>query len=275
MKQEDLKSAVRERYRAIAENRSSSCCGGSSSSTCGSGSQSLGYAQASLDLLPDGADLGLGCGNPTAFASIAEGETVLDLGSGAGIDCFLASKEVGPNGRVIGVDMTVQMLEKARANAKSGGYSNVEFRQGEIEHLPIADKSVDLIISNCVINLAPEKAPVFQEMFRVLKPGGRFMVSDIVLTKPLPTVLAESLLAYVGCVSGAILLGDYEEQIADAGFESITVDQENGGLVGLWLTDPDSEAILENVQITREQAVEVGGGILSAKIAGVKPDTAF
>ncbi len=272
MEQEDLKAAVRERYGAIAENRSSSCCGGSSSSACGSGSQSLGYAQASLDLLPEGADLGLGCGNPTAFASIAEGETVLDLGSGAGIDCFLASKEVGPNGRVIGVDMTAQMLEKARANAKSGGYSNVEFRLGEIERLPVADKTVDIIISNCVINLAPEKAPVFQEMFRVLKPGGRFMVSDIVLTKPLPTALAESLLAYVGCVSGAILLSDYEKQIADAGFESITVDQENGRLVELWLTDPDSVAILVNAQITREHAVEIGGGILSAKIAGVKPD---
>ncbi len=273
MKQDTLKKAVRERYGAIADNRAASCCGGSVSSVSCGGSQSLGYEQVSLDELPDGADLGLGCGNPTALASIKEGEVVLDLGSGAGIDCFLAAKQVGSSGRVIGVDMTAQMLEKARVNAEKGGYQNVEFRLGEAEHLPVADSSIDLIISNCVINLVPNKQQVFHEMMRVLKPGGRFMVSDIVLTKPLPTVLAEDLLAYVGCVSGAILISDYEQQIKTAGFDAIVVEQESGGLVEMWLTDPASEAILANAQMTRDEAAEIGSGILSAKISGVKPAT--
>jgi len=271
MEQENIKKAVRERYGAIAENRSASCCGGySSDGGCG-GSQSLGYEKSDLNSLPEGADLGLGCGNPTAMAGIKAGEVVLDLGSGAGIDCFIAAKQTGPTGRAIGVDMTPEMLEKARSNAKKGGYDNVEFRLGEAEHLPVADNSVDLIISNCVINLVPNKQQAFQEMFRVLKPGGRFMVSDIVLTKSLPEALANDLLGYVGCISGAILLDDYAEQIEQAGFHEIKVNQENGDLVEFWLTDPSSEEILASANMSKAQAREAGDGVLSAKISAVKP----
>lgn len=271
MKQDNIKKAVRERYGAIAERQSISCCGGDSSSGGCGGSESLGYSEVDLVELPEGADLGLGCGNPTALADIKEGEVVLDLGSGAGIDCFIAAKMVGETGRVIGVDMTPEMLEKARTNAQTGEYKNVEFRLGEIEHLPVEDNSVDLIISNCVINLIPDKQQTFREMLRVLKPGGRFMVSDIVLTKPLPEALANDLLAYVGCISGAILLGDYLEQIEAVGFENIQANRENGDLVEVWLSDPSSEAILESAKITEAEARDASSDVLSAKISAVKP----
>lgn len=173
--------------------------------------------------IPAEANLGLGCGNPTALAGLKPGETVLDLGSGAGIDCFLAARRVGPTGRVIGVDMTPEMIDRARANARRGGFSNVEFRLGEIENLPLADSSVDVIISNCVINLSTDKPRVFREAFRVLRPGGRLLVSDLVLTSPLPAAVSQSLDAYVACVAGALTREDYLSAITAAGFKNIEV----------------------------------------------------
>jgi len=167
--------------------------------------------------------LGLGCGNPIGLAEVRHGETVLDLGSGAGVDAFLAAREVGPGGHVIGVDMTPAMLDRARENAAKGGYSNVEFRLGEIEHLPVPDASVDVIVSNCVVNLSPEKDRVFREAFRVLKPGGRMLVSDLVLEKPLPEETRESIEAYVGCIAGASLKEDYVQLIRGAGFQDVTI----------------------------------------------------
>jgi SAM-dependent methyltransferase len=183
----------------------------------------LGYSDAELDSIPEGADLGLGCGNPQAIAALRPGETVLDLGSGAGFDCFLAARAVGDFGHVIGVDMTPEMLAKARANGVKGGYRNVEFRLGEIEHLPLADASVDAIISNCVINLSPDKAQVFREAYRVLKPGGRLAISDVVATAELPPEAREDLALYIGCMSGASQIGELERQLGDAGFTSIRI----------------------------------------------------
>ncbi|MHB9030424.1 MAG: arsenite methyltransferase [Candidatus Latescibacterota bacterium] len=225
MDMNEIKKELKKAYGSLT--RDSGCCG-SGSSCCGGPtvSEKLGYKESDLGTVPEGADLGLGCGNPTAFASLREGETVLDLGSGAGIDCFIAARAVGPAGRVIGVDMTPEMVEKARANTEKGGYVNVEFRLGEIENLPVEDGSVDAIISNCVINLSPEKDRVFAESFRVLKPGGRLMVSDIVLTAPLPERLKQSMTAYAACVSGAELKDRYLELMRRAGFESIAVIRE-------------------------------------------------
>ena len=189
MKEEKIKKLVRTRYAKVAKT-SGSCCASSisccSAPTSKEVSSMIGYSQDEMTAVPEGANLGLGCGNPTALASLKEGEVVLDLGSGAGFDCFLAANKVGKKGKVIGVDMTPEMLDKARANAKKGKYINVEFRLGEIENLPVADNSVDVIISNCVINLAPNKKRVFEEALRVLSPKGRLMVSDIVLLRPLP-----------------------------------------------------------------------------------------
>jgi len=223
----DIKQNVRETYGKIAR-EGSSCCA-SSSSCCGdtksveSPSQENGYSEQELKSIPEGADLGLGCGNPVALASLKEGETVLDLGSGPGMDSFLSSVRVGKTGRVIGVDMTPEMLDRARANAKKGKYKNVEFRLGEIENLPVADNSVDVVISNCVINLSDDKRRVFQEAYRVLKPGGRLMVSDIVLEKELPEILKNSSEAYCSCIAGAALKNDYLKIIKAAGFKQVKV----------------------------------------------------
>ena len=183
----------------------------------------VGYSAEELQAIPEEARMGLGCGNPTALASLKEGEVVLDLGAGGGIDCFLAAVAVGETGRVIGVDMTPEMLHRARENARNGGYDNVEFRLGEIENLPLADSTVDAVISNCVVNLSPDKARVFKEAYRVLKPGGRVMVSDIVLTRELPEDIRNSLAAYAGCVAGASLKEDYLATIAKAGFENVEI----------------------------------------------------
>lgn len=226
MKHKDIKKMVKENYAKIAATNSS-CCGASS---CCSGpvsaasiSKKIGYADNDLKTVPDGSNLGLGCGNPVAIASLKEGDIVLDLGSGAGFDVFLAAGKVGASGRVIGVDMTPEMIEKAKFNAKKGGYKNVEFRLGEIEKLPVEDNSADIIISNCVINLSPDKENVFKEAFRVLKPGGRLMVSDLVLTKDLPKSVKESVEAYVGCIAGAIHKEKYLAYIKGAGFRNIKV----------------------------------------------------
>ncbi len=227
MDKKDIKQAVKDRYGNIAKT-DGGCCSGTTSCGCGPESftdvsKMVGYTDKDINAVPEGANLGLGCGNPVALASLKEGETVLDLGSGAGFDCFLAANKVGKKGRVIGVDMTPEMIKKARANAAKGGYANVEFRQGEIEKLPVENDSIDIIISNCVINLSTEKDKVFGEAFRVLKPGGRLMVSDIVLLAPLPEYIKNNIIAYVGCLAGADLKDDYLASIRKAGFEDISV----------------------------------------------------
>lgn len=224
----DIKKIVKENYGKIAQ-QNSSCCG--SGSCCGGSdfndlSRIIGYSETQMTTVPDGANLGLGCGNPLAIASLKAGDIVLDLGSGAGFDAFLASPRVGSTGKVIGVDMTDEMLEKARENAKKGGYTNVEFRKGDIEELPVDDNSVNVIISNCVINLARNKEKVFKEAYRVLKDGGRLMVSDVVLAKPLPEELANDTDLLTGCISGAILKQDYLNLLEKSGFKDITITKE-------------------------------------------------
>jgi len=274
MEKEETRKIVREGYAKVAM-QGSSCCG-TVGSCCGTAdragdiSKKIGYSDDELNAVPDGANLGLGCGNPVAIASLKEGETVLDLGSGPGLDCFLAADKVGNDGKVIGIDMTQEMLHKARANAEKGNYSNVEFRLGEIENLPVADNSVDVVISNCVINLSPDKQSVFRETFRVLKPGGRIMVSDVVLSKELPDFIKESEDAYVGCISGAITRDEYLKTIADAGFNNVGIVSETSIPVDEWFNDPIAEAVTEKLKMSSEQAKEVLGSISSIKVKGIK-----
>ncbi len=268
----DIKEAVRSGYARIVKGKQVSCCG-PKSSCCDKSvniSEKIGYSKDDIASVPDGADLGLGCGNPIALASLKEGEVVLDLGSGAGFDCFLAANKVGKTGKVIGVDMTPEMIERARENAKKGGYSNVEFRLGEIEHLPVADNSVDAIISNCVINLVPEKDKVFAEAFRVLKPNGRLMISDIVLLKELPDIIQSSVDAYVGCISGAIIKDKYIEGIKNAGFQDVTIVEENSFSIDCMLNDRTASAILKNANLPIEKIEEALGSIVSIRVSGVK-----
>ncbi len=275
MKEEKIKKVVREGYAKIAK-QSSSCCA-PVNSCCGSTdlaqdiSKSIGYTEEELKVVPEGANLGLGCGNPVALASLREGETVLDLGSGAGFDCFLAASKVGKKGRVIGVDMTPEMLEKARENAKKGDYRNVEFRLGEIENLPVADNSVDIVISNCVINLAPDKRRVFEQVFRVLKPGGRLMISDMVLLKELPDFIKNSIEAYIGCLSGAIMRDEYIEAIKAAGFQGVSIIGETSFPIEGMANDPTAKALIENLKIPLEKVKEVASSVISLKVNGVKP----
>jgi arsenite methyltransferase len=217
---ETIREEVRRRYGATARGKSSSC----SEECCTSTSaDKLGYSAEESAVAPEAASLGLGCGNPLAIASLLRGQTVLDLGSGAGFDCFLAARAVGPSGKVIGVDMTPEMLSKARENAQKNGFINVEFRLGEIEALPVADNSIDVIISNCVINLSPEKARVFREAHRVLKPGGRLAVADVVATATLPDEIRGDWAAYTGCVAGASQISELEEMLRQAGFVEIKI----------------------------------------------------
>lgn len=273
MKEKEIKKFVREGYAEIAKrNRCScapvsSCCGGTQEEEI---SKNIGYSQQEINAVPDGANLGLGCGNPTALASLRKGEVVLDLGSGAGFDCFLAAKKVGKTGRVIGVDMTPEMLDKARENAEKGSYSNVEFRLGEIENLPVADNTVDIVISNCVINLSPDKKRVFTEAFRVLKPGGRLMVSDIVLLQELPQFIKNSVAGYIGCISGAILKENYLEAVQQAGFQDVKVVDETSFPVELMLNDSEAQALIKKTKITPEKLKEIGTRVVSIKVKGKK-----
>lgn len=228
MRHDEIRQAVRQNYGQVAQAESAcgcapSCCDSGSQTNAKVASVGLGYSQQDVDAVPDGANMGLGCGNPQAIAALKLGEAVLDLGSGGGFDCFLAARQVGQSGRVIGVDMTPDMLSKARGNALKGGYNNVEFRLGEIEHLPLADGTVDVIISNCVINLSPDKPQVFRDAFRVLKPGGRLAISDIVATVVLPEAVKSDLVLYTGCMAGASLIGELEAMMVNAGFEQVRV----------------------------------------------------
>jgi SAM-dependent methyltransferase len=222
IKKEKVGSIVRKAYADIATAESGCGCGPDAEVARGF-AVSIGYTEEELASIPEEANLALGCGNPTALAGLRKGEVVLDLGSGAGFDCFLAATQVGPRGRVIGVDMTPEMIEKARENARRKRAGNVEFRLGEIEYLPVADSSVDVVISNCVINLSADKPRVFKEVRRVLKPGGRVSISDIALKKRLPPRLRESLEAYVGCVAGAVPLKDYAAIVRGAGLKGVRV----------------------------------------------------
>ena len=256
---EQIRATVREAYGAIAsQKQQAGCCGGGTSCCGPSGSSAtrLGYTEADLAAVPDGADLGLGCGNPQAIASLTPGERVLDLGSGGGFDAFLAARQVGPAGQVIGVDMTPEMIALARRNAAKVGLTHVDFRLGDIEQLPVDDGSVDVIISNCVINLAPDKPAVFREAFRALAPGGRLAISDMVAIGDLPAAIAGDPAAYTGCVAGAVPVADLERMIAEAGFDrvSVTVQAHSRDLVEEW--SPGSGA---------------GRAVASALITAVKP----
>jgi len=268
MRKEKIKKVVRERYAKFAM-QGRSCCG--SAASVQDISKKIGYSEQELKAAPEGANLGLGCGNPVALASLRKGETVLDLGSGAGLDCFLVADKVGKKGRVIGVDMTPEMIEKARENAMEGKYKNIEFRLGEIENLPAAGNSIDVIISNCVINLVPNKRKVFREAFRVLKPGGRLMISDIVLLKKLPDFIKSSIEAYVSCVSGAMQKDEYIRAIKAAGFEEVRIIDEVSFPIECMTDDPTAKAIIENFKIPIEKAKEVTNSVASIKVHGVKP----
>ena len=236
---DQIRATVRQAYGAVAiQQQQGGCCGGGSSccGPAGSSSTRLGYTDADMAAVPDGVDLGLGCGNPQAIAGLEPGERVLDLGSGAGFDAFLAARQVGPAGQVIGVDMTPEMVALARANAAKVGLTHVDFRLGYIEQLPVADGSVDVIMSNCVINLAPDKGAVFREAFRVLAPGGRLAISDMVAIGDLPEAVAANPAAYTGCIAGAAPVAELERMIADAGFERvrIAVQAQSRELVDNW-----------------------------------------
>jgi len=245
-----------------------SCCGGAS--LAGEISKKIGYTEQDLATVPEGANLGLGCGNPVALASLHEGDIVLDLGAGAGFDCFLAAQRVGASGRVIGIDMTPEMIAKARENAQKSNYNNVEFRLGEIEHLPVADNSVDVTISNCVINLVPDKRTAFAEIFRVLKPGGRLMISDIVLLKELPDFIKNSAAAYVGCISGALMKDEYLKTIRETGFEAVQIVEETFFPIECMANDATAQAIVKDAGLSQERITEVEHSVASIKVRGIK-----
>ena len=272
METNDIKKNVREAYGKAAQARSG-CCG--SSSACCSDpledlSGNIGYSTDEIRSVPDGSNLGLGCGNPTAIASIKEGETVIDLGSGAGFDSFLAARKVGDKGSIIGIDMTPAMIDKARENAQKGDYKNVEFRLGEVENLPAADNTADLVISNCVINLSPEKEKVFKEAWRVLKPGGRMIISDIILTGDLPESLINNIYAYVGCIAGAVKKELYIQYIRNAGFTEVEIINEVSYPFEDFTEDENTDTFLHSIKITRENLKKLTESVRSITIKAVK-----
>ena len=246
---DEIRQKVRETYGKIAAGDAAGC-------GCSCDPSALGYSQSDLRDVPEAAEMTLGSGNPLASAALQPGETVLDLGSGAGLDCFIAAKQVGADGRVIGVDMTPEMVSKAGDNAEKGGYANVEFRLGEIEHLPVADASVDVIVSNCVINLSPDKPTVYRDAFRALRPGGRLAISDVVATAELPAELRGDLARYAACVSGAATIGELHRILSKTGFEKINIQPKD-----------------ESREVIREWAPgrKLEDYIVSAAIEAVKP----
>ena len=256
---EEVRDAVREHYGKVAKQGASvgcapGCCGAPQNDA----SLKLGYGAGDLASVPEGADMGLGCGNPQVIAALKAGETVLDLGSGGGFDSFLAARQVGASGRVIGVDMTAEMITKARRNAQTLGATNVEFRLGEIEHLPLVDASVDVIISNCVINLSPDKAAVFREAFRVLKPGGRLAISDVIAVREPPAELKGQLSALAGCIAGAAPLDSLRSALAEAGFGEpvIEVKEESRNFIRDWMPGSNAENYVASatIQATKPKA---------------------
>ncbi len=255
MSSDELREAVSERYGRIAERYEEGCCG-SRTNRASSASMRMGYSEEEVAGVPEGANMGLGCGNPQAIANLKCGETVVDLGSGGGFDCFLAAKAVGDTGQVIGVDMTPTMIRKARANAEKISAANVTFRLGEIEYPPVADNSVDVIISNCVINLSPDQAQVYREAFRILKSGGRLAISDMVASQPVPDGIRDDVAKYTGCIAGAPVLDDLEAMLRDAGFADIRIAPRN-----------------ESKEFIREWApdMRVEDYVISASIGAVKP----
>jgi arsenite methyltransferase len=265
--QEHIRHSVRENYAEAIQERRVSCCGDAGASSCCGGVSAevlekglrLGYSPEEVASAPEIAAMSFGCGNPEAIAALQPGEVVLDLGSGGGFDCFLAAKEVGESGRVIGVDMTPEMLSTARENARRLGCANVEFRLGEIEHLPVADNSVDAIISNCVINLSPDKEAVFNEAFRVLKPGGRLAIADVVATAPFPEEARQDMALWSACASGAALVDDLQEMLRNAGFVDIRIQprDESRELIREWAPGSRAEeyvvsATIEAIKPTQE-----------------------
>ena len=282
LEKEQIRESVRDTYGKVAiagvsaygASQGTSCCGPADKSaettpvsSCGCGepgfrakqmSTTMGYSKEDMDSVPEGANMGLGCGNPVALSSLKPGETVVDLGSGGGFDCFLAAREVGNTGRVIGVDMTPEMVSKARKNAEGAGTSNVEFRLGEIEHLPVADKCADIVMSNCVINLSPDKQAVYRDAFRVLKPGGRLSISDVLATAPLPEKIRNNLSLLGACIGGAATVGDTEEMLEQVGFTDISITPK----------DNSRDLIRQWNPAKNQQASDY---VLSAHIEAVKP----
>jgi len=274
MKEREIKRAVREGYARIAKRATSyyasrDCCGcaGVPEEIC----RRLGYTEEEIQAAPPGSNLGLGCGNPVALADLKEGEVILDMGAGAGFDCFLASSRVGPKGMVIGVDLTSEMVDKARANALKGGYTNIDFRQGDLENMPVADAFVDVVISNCVINLVPNKKLVFKEAFRVLKPGGRLAVSDVVLQKELPDFVRRSTEAYIGCLAGAILKEEYIRIIESVGFGDVRIAEESAFPIESLVCESSGPAPNDMPKISEEQLRELEDSVSSVKLAALKP----